>query len=193
MLVYVTTLALLLQVPGSRQLATSRSADSSSSVGSGSRAHQSERAEPAIPARHSPAKEANVHAKQEKTPVRANEAPRREFPDALVREEVSELSFASAGSVARGGRSGGSKTVEGTPTVERHAHIDPRTEAKLMTGTKNTLYNSNSSPSHVSRSRVEEVPHPPSNFSGLDNFDDLKKHVNPATSQELQEMYQLLR
>ena len=146
-----------------------------------------------MPTRHTPVKEPEIPAKQERTPVRASDVPRREFPDASVREEVSELSFASAGSAARGGRPGGLKSADGTPTVERHAHIDPRAESKLMTGTKNTLYNSNSSPSHMSRSRVEDLPQPPSSFAGLDNFDDLKKHVNPATSQELQEMYQLLR
>lgn len=134
---------------------------------------------------------ADIQTRLEQTPERP---VRQEFPDALVREDVSDLSMASVGSNGKSNRPGALKSPARTPNVERRAHMDPKSEMKYTTGPKNTLYSRGlSSPIVSNQDRAGDILLPPSAFAAIDNFEDLKRRVEPVTSQELQEMYQLLR
>lgn len=152
--------------------------------------------EPVGPVRESTDKIQASYSRREMTPERA-QPTRREFPDVSVREDISDLSFVSSGSAGKISRQcpRGLKSVTSKPNGDRHVHIDPESEQRRMTGQKNTLYNSSASgidsPFLSATGVVSELPL--AAFSTVDDFDDLRKRVDPATSQELQEIYQLLR
>ena len=137
------------------------------------------------------------------TPKKVATPQRQEIPDTLSREEVSELSFVSTGSINSAGRpskSSLSKPIgSSTPQTSRRVHID-RDEnfSRRTTGPGNVLYNSGAK---ISDNSLPAVGSPLGSAEGVnssipgaeDGFDDLRRHVDPATSQELQDMYQLLR
>jgi hypothetical protein len=238
-------LSLAFQVPKARASAAAADSSSVGGVSAGSRSHRGDR-EPEVAVGAGPSRSGRT---PERSTPPGGGAALPPPPDASVREEISDLSMASAGRA--GSRqppppasSAAAARAPTTPTADRRVHMDPKSESRPSSssgartsptrglgGPRNSLYTSASrldsptasvsasvSASQRDRDRDRDrdrerdrerereysrssdaasVP-PAMDYSAggggeEDNFDDLRRRVDPATSQELQEMYQLLR
>lgn len=106
------------------------------------------------------------------------------FPDSSVREEISDLSAASLD----------------VPTPKSH-HILNSTPIKITTSSVEKEFQSTPMKENTSKSLTTSIspakrsnePMQIEHLNDKNDFSDLKRVIEPVTSQELQEVYQLLR
>jgi hypothetical protein len=117
-----------------------------------------------------------VEHKSSPRPSATNVSRELTFPDASVKEEISDLS---------------GNSIPASSNVQR---IVPKTpERRVMLDEKSLKRESSASkPQATPIAQEKSLSYTPS-INQVDGFEDLRKHIQPVSSHELQEVYQLLR